>query len=715
MNPLFRLAVLNGTVGAVEMHIYRGEDLDARDNHGRTVLMLAASRGHLETCRQLLQAGANITLRDKDENTACSIAIRNGQNAVEDLLKVYSKSKKIQSEVDKNKESITPIFVLGKLGRAVADEDDFDVSAWEEDIDSPPPPSDLSSAAGAEELQRHISLHTPIDTDEDWSDIDIELPDLQLGRLLQNVQEKYKKEFHIIRRILPEGLRDGFVSLESLLGIVHLEKDQEPDKELLANILVVIGDLGIQINEVVGESEFPEPVDDFIDDQYNAVADEALSFLEEITAGIDDPLTLYLKDIGSRKKLSRDEEVVLAKAMERGMEKTVNAIAHCPPALAEILRLADRIMKGELPLSLIFKGDETAVEDNVVDGEDSNPENHNDAEVGSTPSQAITLPDNFLQSIKKIQNVLAQKGINSVKGGYSDAQAESIRQALKELPLDVDFIQILSQSLESRKDFKDQRQKIDAGICQLNRARTEFILSNLRLVVWMARKYLNRGLKQMDLIQEGNIGLIRAVEKFEYDRGFKFSTYATWWIRQSITRALADKDRTIRVPVHMVETMNKVQRVSERLNGELEREPTPEEVAIDLDLPVSKVLSVFQIPEEPVSLNTIDEDANGIGESFESTNLPNQEILLERLQLRQVLLDSLSTLKPKEAEVLRLRFGLDGDSEYTLEAIGQKYGVTRERIRQIEANAFRKMESPIRTNKLKGFLTIRRKKRSSKG
>ena len=336
---------------------------------------------------------------------------------------------------------------------------------------------------------------------------------------------------------------------------------------------------------------------------------------------------------------------------------------------------------------------------------------------------ALELNDINQEQIEKVFDAMEEIGVDVLKDDFEDEPNEEDLKEVQDLKLDEvttsddtfeginvdDPVRMYLREI-GRIPLLTYEQELELAKRILNGdedAKQELAESNLRLVVSIAKKYVGRGMLFLDLIQEGNMGLIKAVEKFDYEKGFKFSTYATWWIRQSITRAIADQARTIRIPVHMVETINKLIRTSRHLLQRLGREPTPEEISKELEMPVEKVMEIQKIAQDPVSLETPigEEDDSHLGDFIQDDDSPAPQDAAAYTMLKEQLAEVMSTLTPREAKVLRLRFGLDDGKARTLEEVGKEFDVTRERIRQIEAKALRKLRHPSRSKKLKDYMT----------
>ena len=688
-HPLFRAAVISGSDQLVRMHIARGRDVNARDETGSSLIALAASKGHLGIFKLLLEAGANPALKDLKGRDPLEIARTNGYVEIVEMLSALNAAVRPIA---------LPLETLPKFDAAV----ESNGGLWVAETSPSEPDGDPEYVSRAAAIETRITDFEYLNPDEDWDDVYADLPTFQAFAGIR------KQEFHALKfellTFFGSAIVSGSVSGDQIAALG--DDSDEFDEEARGCISRVLEELGIEVLEGIDPEIISSPHDAINEDE-SETAEDATAYFGDLWSPVQDSYWLFMRDMGRAKLLSADDEIWLAEAIERSWLSITREVCSNLQALTILCVVADKISNGELPPGFLlvthtdFRDEPVAVAlDDSIDADEMEPLEFDAASEETAP---LTEVNDWQSTVQKLRLLVQQT--NTTRAKFNAEMQDHAFALLRETRFSEQFVRSLIAELRSNGDAADleSAEVIGRILSEYEGYRNRFAEANLRLVHSIARTHSYRGAELVDLVQEGSLGLLKAVDRFDHRRGFKFSTYATWWIRQSITRAISDKSRTIRIPVYLVEKINKVLAVIRRRKCDDIDSVDADIIAEELKIPAEKVKKFIDLSAQTLALEDLSQET--IHSLVDDSALTAWRPVIDG-DLRSRVGKVLRTLTPKEREIIVKRFGLEGESEQTLEEVGQSIGVTRERIRQIESKALRRLRHPVRSRLLKPFAEV---------
>lgn len=766
VDRLLCIAAAAGAEAAVRLHIARGDDLECRDKHGLTPLMIAASRNRGGVCRLLLQAGANINSRDPGGRDALSIARETASTeateailestgvspSTEDHSHDHDRNLKPQSLLPKampgqsedascpnelpatssslqdlrgddpssseecpNTDSAShPVSATGSLPEenaavspapaqalpAVVNDTDLDIpddpiesifGEWEPAIAPEAPPEDPMFAAAEIQRQIRINEHEPIDTSADWSNFEAELP--EFAKPIPRADDA--DYLAALRRLLLLAAREGSVPSVAVEDLLSERGDAlMRDQIAEAQLQVVLGDLGAGLDERLEMTVGNESFEIFVDPKESAdedrAVDEAIAFFEDLRSGRNDPVRIYLRSVGNKALLKKDRETAIAQAMESAVDRALDALARWPAGLKKLLESVASAESSPallLPIVTIAReGSETDEESGDSSESDAPPELQQVEDASDTEADISGMSPPMGSTTSVADALLAFDRISELVNMPPPMQETHIREQLRALSFRRTFLANLGDRVSA--DHSTAAGEYHDAVATLLSSRNEMVQANLRLVYATAKQYLYSGLPLDDLMQEGNIGLIKAVDRFEWRRGYKFSTMAVWWIKQQIGRSIPDTAYSIRLPVHVFEKVSKHRLAAEAFERTNRREPRPDERAAMLGVSIQKMEAFLRPISDPAPIDEV-----ALTSSLTLDEIADPMDIVAESEVARLLGNRIAELGRKTEQILRMRFGIGVDVELTLEQIGNVLAVTRERVRQVEAKGLRRLST----------------------
>lgn len=721
IDPLLRMAVSRGLHQSAESLIARGANVNAVDSSGRTALLLAVRSGDRKICTILLEAGADPLDGGTQAVTPLEEALITPRNDLVSLLNRYIKDKdgpvppsatSKDRQEEENQDLSGQTFRGGRAALYLPDDEE-----WETEPESDLPEGDDELIDQASDVQEKISRHLPMASDQEQLEISLELPDVHTV----SQQRKLAAEttwLDSAKELIQIGLENEWINEEQIAQTLTPQNGTPPERfdQRLSSLLAVFRELEIPIFDCTDCHFWVGPesvVKDWCDRETANTAETETLVASAVDALISfedtnsDPFDQYTKNLGARKILSRDEERSLAFEIQNAVSDSLTAIASSKIAMAELVRLIEAAAQGDIPLSSVRDDGQDRMTILTLRPEDlsdeSDLEEEEDLEAGSHEEIRDPATVQGLKEAARYLRLLSNRMSEDCSLEEKKRLLEKTRQTIQELQPTQELTERLWTLIRNEDLDPGPRRLLETSVHRILTAKKEFFTANLRLVLWVQRRY--KSLTPMDLIQEGNIGLLRAIDRFDPNFGAKFSTYATWWIRQAITRAISDKRRLIRFPVHVIESINKIEAVSRDIEKRLSREPTIEELSEATGFNIEKVLRLQSLPDDAVTESDLtDADLELIHQAPDNL-FPTPEEYATQQELAALIDASLDGLDDRAAAVIRLRFGLGDDQNHTLEEVGTHFKVTRERIRQIEAKALNKLRASSRSKPLRDFLT----------